>query len=195
MNTIKQQLLIAIDKMKECGFHQEAAYLEKYMQQYNYRYMPLFEHWDEDEKIWVEYLKDEQEAKPELDSIDDALYDGTYNKQHTSELLDYHEAAKPMKLAMKWHVRKTGYSAYIWLDDEAIRTIFDKFYGIRPNAKTDFIIHIDTTSNKYQLSLYRNEAVKPQIIPEGAYQLLVFRNKLELYRSENYDLPNGAWVW
>lgn len=195
MDTIKQQLLIAIDKMKECGFHQEATYLEKYMQQFHYRYLPLFKHWDKDEEVWVELLEDEQEAKPELDSIDEALYDGTYNKQHDSELLDYHEAAKPMKLAMKWHVEKTSFSAYFWLEDNAIRTIFDIYYGIHTDAKTDFIIHIDPKSNKYQLSLYRDGAIEPQIIPEDAYQLLVFKNKLEHFRSDNYNQPQGAWVW
>ena len=168
---------------------------DNYMKQFTYRYLPLFEHWDEDEEKWQPYTEEEQETKPKLDYIEEALYDGTHDKLHDGGLLNYHEAGKPKKLAVKWHIKKSEYTAYFWLEDEAIRAVFDKFYGIHPDTKTDFIIHIDPMKNKYQLGLYRYGLKEPQIIPEEAYQLIVFKNKFEHFRSENYDQPRGAWIW
>ena len=138
---------------------------DNYMKQFTYRYSPLFEHWDESDKL------------------------------HDGGLMQYHEAGKPKKLALKFHVKKSEYTAYFWFEDEAIRAIFDKFYGIHPDTKTDFILHIDPEKKKYQLSLFRYGLQEPRIIPEDTYQLIVFKNKFEHFRSENYDQPRGAWIW
>lgn len=168
---------------------------DNYMKQFTYRYLPLFEHWDDDEEKWTKYTEEEQSTKPELDYIEEALYDGTHDKLHDGGLLNYHEAGKPKKLCMKWHVKKSEYTAYYWIDDQTIRAVFDKFYGTHPDTKTDFILHVDTIKNKYQLALYRYGLNEPIIIPEDARQLIVFKNKFEYYRSENYDQPRGAWIW
>lgn len=168
---------------------------DNYMKQFTYRYLPLFEHWDEDEEKWQPYAEEEQEAKPELDYIEEALYDGTHDKLHDGGLLNYHEAGKPKKLAVKWHIKKSEYMAYFWFEDEAVRAIFDKFYGIHPETKTDFIIHVDPIKKKYQLFLFRYGLQEPQIISEKTYQLIVFKNKFEHFRSENYNQPQGAWIW
>jgi hypothetical protein len=168
---------------------------DNYMKQFTYRYLPLFEHWDEDEEKWQPFTDEEQEAKPELDYIEEALYDGTHDKLHDGGLLNYHEAGKPKKLAVKWHIKKSEYMAYFWFEDEAVRAIFDKFYGIHPETKTDLIIHVDSIKKKYQLSLFRYGLQEPKIISEDAYQLIVFKNKFEHFRSKNYDQPRGAWIW
>lgn len=164
-----------------------------YMQQFTYRYNVQFGHWNEDEKGWKEY--EEDETKPELDYIEEALYDGTHDKLHDGGLMQYHEAGKPKKLAVKWHIKKSEYTAYFWFDDKAIRAIFDKFYGIHPDTKTDFILHFDPMKKKNQLALCRYGLKEPQIIAEEAYQLIVFKNKFEHFRSENYNQPRGAWIW
>lgn len=168
---------------------------DNYMKQFTYRYLPLFEHWNEDEEKWQKYTEGEQETKPELDYIEEMLYDGTHDKLHDDRLLNYHEAGKPKKLAMKWLIKKSEYIAYFWLEDKAIRAVFDKFFGIHPDTKTDFILHIDPIKKKYQLALYRYGLKEPVIIPEEAYQLIVFKNKFEQFRSDNYDQPRGAWIW
>ena len=170
---------------------------DNYMKRFTYRYLPMFEHWNEDEEKekWQPYSGEEQETKPVFDYIEEALYDGTHDKLHDGGLLNYHQAGKPKKLAVKWHIKKSEYTAYFWLDDEAIRAIFDRFYGIHPDTKTDFIIHIDPEKKKYQLALFRYGLQEPRILPEDAYQLIVFKNKFEHFRSENYDQPRGAWIW
>ena len=121
--------------------------------------------------------------------------DGMCNKNIDIASLRYREAGMPKKLALKWHIKKSDYSAYFWFEDERIREVFDRFYGAHPDTKTDFIIRIDAEKRKYELALYRYGLKEPQVIPEDVYQLLVFKNKFEDYRSENYNQERGAWIW
>lgn len=165
------------------------------MRQFTYRYLPLFDCWDNGSKVWKSPEGYGKEATPELDYVEESLFDGTHDKLHNGGLLKYHRAGKPKKLALKWHVNKSEYMAYFWFEEEPIRVAFDRFYGPHPDTKTDFIIRIDHQKNKYQLSLYRYGLPEPRIISESAYQLIVFKNKFEYFRSENYDQPCGAWVW
>lgn len=130
-----------------------------------------------------------------VNTLNVLLWDGTYNKLNDGSLLKYHQAGKPKKLAIKWHIGKSEYSAYFWFEEEPIREVFDKFYGAHPDTKTDFIIRIDAENRKYELALYRYGLKEPQIIPENVYQLLVFKNRFEDYRSNNYNQERGAWIW
>ena len=130
-----------------------------------------------------------------FDYIEEKLFDGTHDKLNNGNLLKYHQAGKPKKLAIKWHIGKSEYSAYFWFEEEPIREVFDKFYGAHPDTKTDFIIRIDAENKKYELALYRYGLKEPQVIPENVYQLLVFKNKFEDYRSDNYNQERGAWIW
>lgn len=181
---------------------------DKYMQQFTYRYLVLFEHWDKEKEQWCSDSKssptdsqssqtesNKEETKPEFDYIEEALFDGTHDKLHDGGLMNYHQAGKPKKLAVKWHIKKSEYMAYFWFEDEAIREVFDRFYGAHPETKTDFMIRIDSEKKKFELALYRYGLKEPQVISDSAYQLIVFKNKFEYYRSENYDQPRGAWIW
>lgn len=167
---------------------------DKYMQQFTYRYQPLFETWNDGEEVkWQKYRGDE--LCPEFKYIEESLFDGTFDKLHDNDLLKYHKAGKPKKLSIRWHIKKTEYTAFFWFEDEKICSIFERFYGAHPDTKTDFIIRIDAEKKKYELALYRQGLKEPQIIPEDAYQLLVFKNKFEDYRSDNYNQERGAWIW
>lgn len=166
---------------------------DNYMKQFTYRYLMLFERWDKDKEGWLKY--DDEENIPEFDYIEEALFDGTHDKLHDGGLMNYHEAGKPKKLAIKWHIKKSEYTAYFWFEDEEIRDIFNRFYGAHPDTKTDFMIRGDAEQNKYELALYRYGLKEPVVISESAYQLIVFKNKFEHFRSDNYNQPRGAWIW
>ena len=168
---------------------------DNYMKQFTYRYQVLFECWDERHGLWSAYEEEEKDKMPELGYIEEALYDGTHDKLHDGALMRYHEAGKPKKLAVQWHVGKSVWTAYFWFEDERIRAIYDRFYGTHRDTNTDFILRIDPYNDKYELSLYRYGLSVPQIISEKAYQLLVFKNKFECYRSTNYNQHSGAWIW
>lgn len=165
---------------------------DKYMQQFTYRYLVVFEHWDRREKTWQ--IIENKEKRPVYKYIEDSLYDGTHDKIHNEGLTCYHQAGKPKKLIVKWNINRTEYTASFWLNDEDICFIFDRFYGAHPETKADFMIRIDAEQNKYELALYRYGLKEPQVISESAYQLLVFKNKFEYYRSANYNQPRGAWI-
>ena len=190
---IKADALLNQKEAKETINTPPRDIFDNYMKQFSYRYMMSFEHWDEEKNEWKKY--NDEEIIPELDYIEEALFDGTHDKLHDGGLMNYHEAGKPKKLAVKWHVKKSEYTAYFWFEDEEIRAIFDRFYGAHPETKTDFMIRIDSDNKKFELAFYRYGLKEPQVISESAYQLLVFKNKFEYFRSENYNQPRGAWIW
>ena len=162
------------------GLNEAYDIFDGYMKQFIYRYLILLEKWQgrSKEVKWEKYKEDEDKV-PEFDYVEEFLFDGTHDKLHDGGLLKYHQAGKPKKLAIKWHIGKYEYSAYFWFEEEPIREVFDKFYGAHPDTKTDFIIRIDAENRKYELALYRYGLKEPQIIPENVYQLLVFKNKFE----------------
>lgn len=121
--------------------------------------------------------------------------DCTYNKSHDSSLLRYSLRGCLERISVVYSVGRTEFRIYFWFEDEKICTIFERFYGAHPDTKTDFIIRIDAEKKKYELALFRQGLKEPQIIPEDAYQLLVFKNKFEHYRSDNYNQESGAWIW
>ena len=166
---------------------------DKYMQQFCYRYQVAFGKWNDGDEKWEEYGEDD--VVPELDSLEEALFDGTHDKLNDGGLMRYHEAGKPKKLALHWHIDKKQFSAYFWFHDEGIKAVFERFYGPHPETKVDFIIRIDPDSNKFQLSMFRYGLQEPMVLPEDSYELIVFRNKFEAFRSDNYSQATGAWIW
>lgn len=160
---------------------------------FTYRYLVLFELWNNNKRQWLKYV-DKKNIVESL-YIEELSLLSLKRKLNEDFFSKYHQAGKPKKLAVQWHIKKSEYTAYFWFEDERIREVFDKFYGAHPDTKTDFIIRIDAEKRKYELALYRYGLKEPQIIPEDVYQLLVFKNKFEDYRSENYNQERGAWIW
>lgn len=127
--------------------------------------------------------------------IEEKLFDGSHDKLHNGSLLNYHNTGIPEKLKVTLDDNVSNWSLFLWFDKSEIFKFFQKFYGAHPETKTDFIIRIDAENKKYVLALYRQRLKEPVVIPESAYQLIVFKNKFEDYRSENYNQPRGAWIW
>lgn len=166
---------------------------DRYMQQFNYRYVVEFGHWDEEKKEWKDY--EGEEVRLEFEYIEEALYDGTHDKLHDGGLMQYHQAGKPKKLALQYHVKKSEYSVYLWFEDLKIRAAFENFYREYPEAQMDFLFRIDPEKNIYQILFTCKEAEQPVPLHEEAYQMIVFKSKFERYRTKNYNQPRGAWIW
>ena len=192
MDALYQQLKEFTIELKRNKLFREAAVLDHYLLQYCYRYLLVFGCFDEEGRRWVE---DGETLPIKTDSIEELLFDGCHNILNDEKAFRYHEAGRPRKLAVKWHVGKTAFSTYFWFVDEAIKDVFDRFYGPHPDTKTDFMIQIDSKNNKYQLAMYRYGLKEPYVLPKESYELIVFRNKFEAYRSENYSQKTGAWIW
>lgn len=183
---------IARDQENRCDDEYSLSFTEilmaRRMKQYNYRYQVIISDGD----------KDNEEGKNiPGSSVYDLRIDGSYdkNKKRNNSLTSFHTTGKPEIIGIDWEVGKNEYSAYFWMDETLIADIFERFYGAHPMTKTDFIIRIDAENKKYGLSLFRQGLKEPVIIPESAYQLIMFKNKFENYRSDNYNQPRGAWIW
>ncbi len=122
-------------------------------------------------------------------------FDGSLNVFHESDTLNFNQLGLPYRISLDFTVDSFKYQSFIWLNFNGICSVYEKFYGAHPETKTDFIIRIDAENKKYELALYRQGLKEPIVIPESAYQLIVFKNKFEDYRSENYNQPQGAWIW
>lgn len=152
--------------------------------QFMYRYMPMF----------IKNNNAFSERSDEV-SVREVLWDGTFDKTGDGRLLRYHRGGMPRKVAVLWMQGTTEFSAYFWLDIDMAGDVIERFYGAHRDTKADLIIGLDPDNGKYSLSLYRQGLREPVRFPEDTYQLIVFKNKFEAYRSKNYDRPRGAWIW
>lgn len=152
--------------------------------QFMYRYMPMF-------------IGNDSALPERADevSVREVLWDGTFDKTGDGRLLRYHRGGIPRKVDVRWMQGKTEFSAYFWLDIDMAGDVMERFYGAHRDTKADLIIGLDPDNGKYSLSLYRQGLREPVRFPEEAYQLIVFKNKFEAYRSKNYDRPRGTWLW
>ena len=156
------------------------------MRQYNLRYMAKEIGVEADNKSCCDFT---------ITKVSVYNSDGSYDKTNNIRLMSFSEKGKPQIISIEYRINKNEYCAHFWLDEGELSQIFDRFYGAHPETKTDFIIRIDAENKKYELALYRQGLKEPVVIPESAYQLIVFKNKFEDYRSENYRQPRGAWIW
>lgn len=164
--------------------------IDELMKKYSYRYVPVMKEFANEGLVSRDSL-----LNPKFKYIEETLFDGTFDKLRNNRLLNIHMSAIPQKIALYWNIGKTEFIAYFWFEFDVLSVIFERFYGAHPDTKTDFIIRIDAEQKKYELALFRQGLKEPQIIPEDAYQLLVFKNKFEHYRSDNFNQERGAWIW
>lgn len=179
--------------LKEEGLPDE-HYFDRLMQQFTYRFVPLLRWWNEEAQEWWEYDEEmEGDEMPTLDFVEVKCHDGTFDRLRDGSLLNYHEAGKPSRVCVGWHVGKREYSAYFFFSHDELVPLFRTCYGAHPETKVDFLLQIDPENNKYEPALFRYGMKEPLAIGDDACQVLVFRNKFECYRSPNYSQPKGAW--
>jgi hypothetical protein len=164
---------------------------DQYMQQFSYRYVVKFEQWTG--KEWA--APKDEEAVFILDSLSEKLFDGTFDKLHDGNLLKYHQAGIPQKLILRWHCNKDEYMAHLWFEEQKAVTLFNRSYDSILGVNTDFVIHIDFEKQKFEVGLAKYDLKKVELIPDDAFQFIVFKNEFESFRSANYNQPHGSWIW
>ena len=135
------------------------------------------------------------EEEMDLTLLQELLVDGSMRQLTEGSILNYRDRARPSKIELGWTVGNDNYSAFFFIDDAQQLGIFNRVYGVHLDTKSDYIFNIDIDAEEYSLALYRQGLKDPVAIPESAYQLIVFKNKFECYRSENYNQSRGAWIW
>lgn len=169
-------------------------FFDNWMKQHRYRYIGLEEYFDGEK--WQKY--DEEDLffdDLDFDSIQDQRFDGTHDLLHDGGLMKYHEAGCPKRLAVKWHEGRNDFSAYYWFDEQIAPQFFNNFFLMNTECKGDVLLRIDTRASQFDIALKGELLAESQVFPKEAYQLLVFMNGKELYRSENFAQEDGAWNW
>ncbi len=161
-----------------------------YMKQFCYKYKPEFGTFNNDEE-----QEFSQDNLAKLDYVEESLFDGTLDKIHENNLLEYHNAGVPQKISITWHKNETKYTVYFWFDEKEMFNIYNEFYASGKESKAEFIIRIDIEGKKFQLYLLNNETKTEGLLYGNAYQLIAFKDGYSYCESYNYNQPKGAWVW
>lgn len=171
--------------------------LENKMQQLCYRYVALEEYFDDNTGNWIEYEDfDPYYDNLDLDSIEDLCTDGTFNYIRGDEnQLIFHKAGKPQRITIRWHAGRTEYMAHFWITEFLVRVVFDSFIQDNSDIKFDILLRLDPDSQTYDLALRNEEKTREITFPRDTYQLIVFKDGVEHYKSPNYHLEKGQWSW
>lgn len=155
----------------------------RWFKQYTFRYHVVFE------------SKKFPGFTPSVTKFNYCLLDRSFDKSGDDDWNQFQLSSIPSKLTIDWSRGRKNFTAHFFIDEEQLSGIFQRFYGAHPETKADFIVRIDAGRRKFELALFRQGLREPVVIPPSAYQMIVFKNKFEYYRSPGYDQPHGAWVW
>lgn len=160
--------------------------IKSLMMQYNYKV-----------NIKIEGNKSQSGDKTDntISSISIERFDNTFDKSDSRAICAYQTTGKPSILNITFIASEQQYSVNFWMGEDEITRIFERFYGAHPQSKADFIIRMNVEEKICELALFRQGLKEPVTIPESAYQMIVFKNQFEDYRSDNYNQPRGAWIW
>ena len=182
----------ALNQLKRFGPPQPDLYA-RLMHQFDYCYDIAFRRWNADNKVWEDL--DAEAVAPELDDVEEALTDGTFDRRHDGRLLSPHQGGLPVRLSAAWHVGRNKYSIHFWFDDEKL---YDYFYHLLRSGKDKSLrlsLLIDPDLKKLRIVLTGAQTEQTVAIDEATYQYILFKDGFEQQRSKNYNQPRGAWVW
>ncbi|MBQ9355942.1 MAG: DUF2931 family protein [Prevotella sp.] len=171
--------------------------MELNMRQFCYRYVTLEEHWDNRQWKWVEYEDDDPYYDDLLiDSVEDHRIDGSFNYvMGDMSQLDYHEAGMPDRITVRWHAGREEYMAHFWIEKDDFSKLFTKYCGMHPGSRIDILLRMDTKEQVYVIALKAEDEQKATPLPWYLFQLIVFKDGTEHYKSPNYRLEKGQWSW
>ena len=118
-------------------------------------------------------------------------YSGEYNFTNSGEHVNNAMRAKPRKFIFEWSVGSDKYQGHFWTDENKIIETFANFFGSDTQKAGNFLIEIGEDSKEFKISLQNDDKVYE--IPEEDIQILVFKNRLECFRSKSYNKPPGGW--
>ena len=173
-----------LDSVNECV---EDCFSKESMRQYVYRYLIKQSHTDKENRAIDSEIIDAL--------IKDKCVDGSCDYSYNGNLEKYHKSGVVNKTIVSWKEGKSSYTLYCFFEETVARKFFSKYYGAHNETKTDLIFLLDTKNNKYKIYLYRYGAAEPLEFPNTGYKIIVFKSGFEKYRSENYNMPHGAWAW
>lgn len=169
--------------------------LQKDMQQFEYRYEVLEECFEDYE--WKLY--DEEDLyfdDIDIDSVEDKRTDGTFQYLENDSLMKYHTAGKPLRISVRWHEGRSDYFAHYWINNFGITHFLDTFFKVTGEKRVTIMLRLDIRNNWFALALKgESPQFRPLPIPSNAYQVIVFEDDEECFRSRNFHQEPGDWNW
>jgi len=147
---------------------------ERYMQKFNYRITPK--------------LANEEAL---FEGIELYYYNGELNTTNSGEHAEMVMRAKPSKIVLNWSIGKIQYGAYFWTDEKKIIETFANFYGSDTQKEGALTIEVGESNKDFKFFLQDDSTVIE--IPVEEIEIIVFKNKFEFFRSENYSKPPQGW--
>lgn len=169
---------------------------DHWMEQFTYRFIPLEEYFNGES--WQEYDEDDLFYDDIMvNELHVQRFDGTHHQLPDDfSLIKYHEAGMPKRMALHWDEGRCHLSAYWWFDDQVLYPVLHRFFSLDPTGRADLLLRLDSRQGRFEIALKGGEILQNPIgIPHEAYQLIVFKDGHELYKSPNFVQEDGAWFW
>jgi uncharacterized protein YegP (UPF0339 family) len=163
----------AVENLRKNGLPDPMLF-ERYHQRFNYRFTPKFEN---EEAVFT--------------GMELYYYNGELNEKNCGEHALNANRAKPYKIVFDWRVGETKYSGYFWTDEQKIIDTFADFYDTKAQQEGNFIIEVKKSNTEFRFLLETGSTVTE--IPIGDMHYIIFKDKIECYRSDNYNRPEGGW--
>ena len=163
----------AYENFQENGLPDRMLF-ERYMQKFNYRFTPKFEN---EEAVFEE--------------IELYYYNGELNTTNSGEHAENALRAKPSKIVLNWSTGDAQYGGYFWTDEKKIIETFDKFYKDDTQKAGNLFIEVGASNEQFKFFLQDDTTTVE--IPAEEIEMIVFKNKYEFFRNENYNRPIGGW--
>lgn len=165
--------------------------LQSDIKQYNYRYVALEEYFDGEK--WQKYSnEDDFYEELDVDGVEDKRLDGTFDYSDSVDMLRYHIAGKPQRITVRWQEENSNCFAHFWLDEDTITIFFNSMFDTFPDTKADLLLRCDTRANRYEVAM-TGEGLPIRRLDYCQY--IVFRNNVEIARSEYFSKEDGEWSW
>lgn len=167
-------------------------HLENVMKQFTYRYVALEEYFDGER--WKRYAnEDNYYENIDIECLEDKRLDGTFDYTDGDSLFKYHTAGTPKRITVRWTEGGSYCFACFWLDPDYSTWFFESIQRVFPEVQQqDLLVRIDMRANRYEVAMTANDLVPRAFI---GTQYIVFRDGVEISRSEYFNKEDGEWDW
>ena len=162
------------------------------MTQYSFRLTPLFYKWNEESQEWVE---DNVGKNIEVLGLHSHSVDGTFHKLSDEYLQNQHTSGLIDKVNLFLLRDKHEYEISLWLNSDSLASLIENMQRFVGRGCFDILTYIDLDNKKIGLSIFFASKGIPMHVNEDDFQYIIFKDDMEIKRSDNYSQRSGAWIW
>lgn len=165
--------------------------IDSLMRQYQYRFVPLEEYFDG--RRWRLYPDNDGFYETiDIDRVEVKCVDGTFDFTNDGSLYKNHTTGMPKRITVRWKEGNVGCFAHFWLDPYYVTWFFESLYKKYPEKPADLLLRLDTRTNHYEVAMTA-DGLEPRAFIGTQY--IVFRDNVEICRSEHFYKEEREWDW